>query len=70
VDGDALALLGGEDGQHREDAAEGDRDVVYVVHGADCFPGKWQRGSPCEASFYAVETGSREQEIGSRGGGV
>ena len=38
---DALALLGRQDGQHRQNAAQGDRDVVNVVHGANGFTGKW-----------------------------
>lgn len=39
--GDTLALLGSQNGQHRQDAAQGDRDVVDVVHGANGFTGKW-----------------------------
>src|ERR1700756_5320805 len=34
---DASLLLVGEYRQHGENAAQGDRDVVNVVHGADCF---------------------------------
>src|SRR5215472_8723591 len=40
VVGDASLFLVREYGQHREDLAQGDRDVVNVVHGADGFTGK------------------------------
>jgi hypothetical protein len=47
---DAGLFFFGEAGQHGEDAAQGDRDVIDVVHGANCFSRKWQRVSPLSLS--------------------